>query len=154
MNIGAQLTFSVFSCSAAQNRTLDRIKAKESWYSDRDVIMGIPPLRFEEYLQSSNLILLDGAMDTELDQRGIIGRCESNLTNPDAVVAVHKDYVSEGDCRQRGFSEVRIWRCGTTVCSYSQVSECRTGVGVAVCVSGAEYLYRSEDGSQEETSYS
>ena len=58
--------------------------------------MGIAPMRFEEHLQSSNLILLDGAMGTELDKRGIIGRCESNLTNPDAVIEVHKDYIKSG----------------------------------------------------------
>ncbi len=54
----------------------------------------IKPL--EEMLQSGKLIVLDGAMGTELDKRGFPGRGECNLTAPEAVIQVHKDYLAAG----------------------------------------------------------
>ena len=61
-----------------------------------DVTMGVAPMRLEAYLQSSNPIILDGAMGTELEERGITDRCESCLTSPDAVIEIHRDYVRAG----------------------------------------------------------
>ncbi len=52
--------------------------------------------RLEEVLQSGQLIILDGAMGTELDKRGFPGRSECNLTNPEAVIQVHRDYIRAG----------------------------------------------------------
>lgn len=50
----------------------------------------------EELLRSECVILLDGAMGTELDKRGKPGRSECNLSAPDAVIQVHKDYIRAG----------------------------------------------------------
>jgi 5-methyltetrahydrofolate--homocysteine methyltransferase len=47
-------------------------------------------------LQGSGVLMLDGAMGTELDRRGSTGRCASNLADPDAVIQVHGDYVRAG----------------------------------------------------------
>ena len=50
-------------------------------------------------LLSSGVILFDGGIGTELYNRGIfINRCfeELNLTNPNLVAQVHKDYVESG----------------------------------------------------------
>ncbi len=58
--------------------------------------MGDAPVKFEDFLQSSNVIILDGAIGTELDKRELAGRCESNLINPDIVVNIHRDYVKAG----------------------------------------------------------
>jgi methionine synthase I (cobalamin-dependent) len=53
-------------------------------------------MTFQDILQSPKLITLDGAMGTELDKRGSFGRCENNLTNPESVILVHKDYIKAG----------------------------------------------------------
>jgi 5-methyltetrahydrofolate--homocysteine methyltransferase len=50
----------------------------------------------EELLQSGNIIVLDGAMGTELDKRGFKGRGECNISAPEAVIQVHKDYLAAG----------------------------------------------------------
>jgi 5-methyltetrahydrofolate--homocysteine methyltransferase len=41
-------------------------------------------------------MLLDGATGTQLDKRGLMGRPDSNLVHPDAVLQIHKDYVQAG----------------------------------------------------------
>lgn len=51
---------------------------------------------FRSTLETSRLVLLDGAMGTELDKRGVAGRCTGNLSNPESVVAVHRSYVEAG----------------------------------------------------------
>ncbi len=53
-------------------------------------------MRLEELLRSKSFMVLDGAMGTELDKRGATGRGECNLTAPDAVIQVHKDYIEAG----------------------------------------------------------
>ncbi len=49
-----------------------------------------------ELLRSSSPLLLDGAMGTELSKR----KCEvgfaSNLSNPETVLQIHKDYIHAG----------------------------------------------------------
>ena len=41
-------------------------------------------------------IFLDGAMGTQLGQMGLEMGGKNNVTNPDAVLAVHKKYVAAG----------------------------------------------------------
>jgi homocysteine S-methyltransferase len=56
------------------------------------------PDDFREYI-AENVVLCDGAMGTELYDRGIyINRCfdEINLTDPDIVQRVHTDYLNAG----------------------------------------------------------
>ena len=53
-------------------------------------------LEFIERLTSPNILMLDGAMGTELDKRGLMGRSEANLTIPADVVEVHRAYVDAG----------------------------------------------------------
>jgi len=48
------------------------------------------------HLQSKKCILLDGAMGTELDKRGIMGRGRNNLDHPEAVIDVHCAYIEAG----------------------------------------------------------
>jgi len=47
-------------------------------------------------IQAGGLILLDGAMGTELDKRGLMGRGRVNLDAPQAVVDVHRAYAKAG----------------------------------------------------------
>ncbi len=47
-------------------------------------------------LQEKGLLVLDGAMGTELDKLGCSSRCESNLNNPTAVRQVHSAYQNAG----------------------------------------------------------
>ena len=51
---------------------------------------------FRELLKSNKVIILDGAMGTELERRGALGRCNSNLTNPEIVEEIHRDYFNAG----------------------------------------------------------
>ena len=73
---------------------------------------------------------------------------------PESIIPELKEQLVRVKALHEDFLRVGVWRCGTTVCSVSGVYECGRGVGMAVCVSSAEYLYRSEDGSHEEASYS
>jgi 5-methyltetrahydrofolate--homocysteine methyltransferase len=47
-------------------------------------------------LQNKNIILLDGAMGTELDKRGLMGRGCSNLDAPEVVLQIHQEYARCG----------------------------------------------------------
>ena len=49
-----------------------------------------------EFLQQSNVILLDGGMGTQLAKRGLEMGGQNCLSNPEGVAAVHKDYVQAG----------------------------------------------------------
>ena len=53
-------------------------------------------MNLHELLQSQGLIILNGAMGTELDKMGNYTRCENNITNPENVMQVHKNYISAG----------------------------------------------------------
>ena len=57
------------------------------------------PIPFRERLQQANPILGDGAMGTLLHQHGVpINTCfdELNLTHPEQVERIHRDYVEAG----------------------------------------------------------
>jgi 5-methyltetrahydrofolate--homocysteine methyltransferase len=47
---------------------------------------------FLSLLKSKPVVLLDGAMGTELDKRGLMGRGRTNLESPDAVLKIHQAY--------------------------------------------------------------
>lgn len=47
---------------------------------------------FLSLLKSKAVVLLDGAMSTELDKRGLMGRGRVNLESPDAVREIHQSY--------------------------------------------------------------
>ena len=53
-------------------------------------------MKFKDLLKSNKVIILDGAMGTELDKRGALGRRDSNLTNPEAVIEIHREYLAAG----------------------------------------------------------
>ena len=55
-------------------------------------------MRLAEALKSEDVILLDGAMGTELDKRGLMSRGRTNLDAPEAVLAIHEQYLQCG-CR-------------------------------------------------------
>jgi 5-methyltetrahydrofolate--homocysteine methyltransferase len=48
------------------------------------------------FLTKKDLILFDGAMGTQLDERGAVMGGQSNLSHPDTVLEIHKDYVHCG----------------------------------------------------------
>jgi 5-methyltetrahydrofolate--homocysteine methyltransferase len=47
-------------------------------------------------LHNKDIILLDGAMGTELDKRGLMGRASNNLDAPEVVLQIHREYASCG----------------------------------------------------------
>jgi 5-methyltetrahydrofolate--homocysteine methyltransferase len=53
-------------------------------------------LNFRDFLNSDKVIILDGAMGTELERRGAMDKCVSNLTCPEIVKAIHRDYLDAG----------------------------------------------------------
>lgn len=55
-------------------------------------------MRLAEALKSEDVILLDGAMGTELDKRGLMSRGRTNLDAPETVLAIHEQYLQCG-CR-------------------------------------------------------
>jgi 5-methyltetrahydrofolate--homocysteine methyltransferase len=53
---------------------------------------------FAKLLEREKVILFDGAMGTQLDKRGLMGRGRCNLDNPESVLGIHKEY-SQCGCR-------------------------------------------------------
>jgi len=47
-------------------------------------------------LESHEIILLDGAMGTQLDKRGLMSRGRNNLDTPEAVLEIHWEYIRCG----------------------------------------------------------
>jgi 5-methyltetrahydrofolate--homocysteine methyltransferase len=47
---------------------------------------------FLEFLRNKDIILFDGAIGTELDKRGLMGRASNNLDNPDVVLEIQREY--------------------------------------------------------------
>ncbi len=43
-------------------------------------------------LKNQEIILLDGAIGTELDKRGLMGRASNNLDNPEVVLEIQQEY--------------------------------------------------------------
>jgi 5-methyltetrahydrofolate--homocysteine methyltransferase len=54
------------------------------------------PMDFLALLTSQKIVLLDGAMGTELDKRGLMSRAENNLVAPEAVLEIHREYAQSG----------------------------------------------------------
>jgi 5-methyltetrahydrofolate--homocysteine methyltransferase len=48
------------------------------------------------FIKNNKVIILDGAMGTELERRGSSDKCASNLTHPEIVEAIHRDYRNAG----------------------------------------------------------
>ncbi|MBN1974741.1 MAG: homocysteine S-methyltransferase family protein [Sedimentisphaerales bacterium] len=53
-------------------------------------------MKFSEALKSNNILLLDGATGTELAKRGLMGKADANLVNPDIVLEVQQEYARCG----------------------------------------------------------
>lgn len=49
-----------------------------------------------EALKTKDIFLLDGAIGTELDRRGLMGRASNNLDNPEVVLEVQREYAQCG----------------------------------------------------------
>ncbi|MHC4425158.1 MAG: homocysteine S-methyltransferase family protein [Planctomycetota bacterium] len=47
-------------------------------------------------LKNKDVILLDGAIGTELDKRGLMGRASNNLDSPDVVLEIQREYAQCG----------------------------------------------------------
>lgn len=53
-------------------------------------------MNLAEALKNKDVILLDGAIGTELDKRGLMGRAGTNLENPEAVLEIQREYAQCG----------------------------------------------------------
>ena len=49
-----------------------------------------------EFLKDQKILLLDGAMGTQLDKRGLMSRGRNNLDSPEAVLEIHREYCQAG----------------------------------------------------------
>ena len=53
-------------------------------------------MNFAALLQNKDIILLDGAIGTELDKRGLMGRASNNLDAPQIVLEIQRQYAQCG----------------------------------------------------------
>ena len=53
-------------------------------------------MEFIDLIRTDNKVLLDGAMGTELDKRGLMSRSQNNLANPEVVLEIHREYAQCG----------------------------------------------------------
>jgi 5-methyltetrahydrofolate--homocysteine methyltransferase len=53
-------------------------------------------MNLSEALKKKDIILLDGAIGTELDKHGIMGRASNNLENPEVVLEIQREYAGCG----------------------------------------------------------
>ena len=53
-------------------------------------------MQFSKVLESDRIILLDGAIGTELDKRGLMGRAGNNLDAPETVLEIQREYAACG----------------------------------------------------------
>jgi 5-methyltetrahydrofolate--homocysteine methyltransferase len=51
---------------------------------------------FSPFLESQKKIVLDGAIGTELDKRGLMGRASNNLDSPKVVLEIQREYAQSG----------------------------------------------------------
>ncbi|NIP23383.1 MAG: hypothetical protein GWN67_04635 [Phycisphaerae bacterium] len=51
---------------------------------------------FSSFLESQKKIVLDGAIGTELDKRGLMGRASNNLDSPKVVLEIQREYAQSG----------------------------------------------------------
>ena len=51
---------------------------------------------FLSFVESQPLVIFDGAMGTQLDKRGLMGRGRTNLDSPEAVLEIHREYAAAG----------------------------------------------------------
>lgn len=48
------------------------------------------------FIKENQTVVLDGAMGTQLDKRGLMSRGRVNLDAPEAVIEVHREYIAAG----------------------------------------------------------
>jgi len=53
-------------------------------------------MNLSKALKSKNIILLDGAIGTELGKHGLMGRARPNLDNPEVVLEIQREYAQCG----------------------------------------------------------
>jgi len=53
-------------------------------------------MSFSEFLKTQKIVLLDGAIGTELDKRGLMGRARNNLDSPQVVLEIQQEYAHCG----------------------------------------------------------
>jgi len=53
-------------------------------------------MELSKALKSNEILLLDGATGTELAKRGLMGKADANIVNPDIVLEVQRQYVKCG----------------------------------------------------------
>ena len=53
-------------------------------------------MNLSEVMKNKDTLLLDGAMGTQLDKRGLMSRGRNNLDAAEAVLEIHREYVESG----------------------------------------------------------
>ena len=53
-------------------------------------------MNLSDALKNKGTLLLDGAIGTELDKRGLMSRCRNNIDAPEVVLEIHREYAKCG----------------------------------------------------------
>ena len=78
---------------------IDEKEAKSAVIIDLYKCGALHTMNLSALLNSQKVILLDGAMGTQLDKRGLMSRGRNNLDAPEAVLEIHQEYARCGcDC--------------------------------------------------------
>ena len=56
----------------------------------------VPLMNLSRALREKDVILLDGAIGTELGKHGLMGRARPNLDNPEVVLEIQREYAQSG----------------------------------------------------------
>lgn len=72
-------------------------------------------MNLSTFLTNQEITLLDGAMGTRLDERGLISRGRNNLDAPEAVLEIHREYARRGQCvgqkvRSITVNKAKLWQ--------------------------------------------
>ena len=95
---------------------------------------------FRQLLAAGGPILLDGAMGTELDRRGLPSRLRANLDHPETVVEIHREYLRAG---------CQVLLTNTLTMNRIYLQTHRLGVDVAaVNLAGARLARQAADSGQ------
>ena len=53
-------------------------------------------MHLRDILRSGQVLILDGAMGTALEPRGLQEKCDANVTDPEEILQIHRRYIRAG----------------------------------------------------------
>ena len=65
-------------------------------------------MNLSTFLTNQEIILLDGAMGTRSDERGLMSRGRNNLNAPEAVLEIHRENACCGQCVEQEVRSITV----------------------------------------------